>query len=218
MSAPTVPTDIGTEVPMGDSVAPSTPATETIPPTTPEAPGRASRWRSPGPTPRKSKPDKSPKPVRATKDSATLKKALTELYTAGGMMWAPFDPQCGMAVVNSAEPCADALVKLADENEAVKRALSALTQTSAWGGVMAAHLPIIMAIAGHHVAAVRERMPNNVVEMNSPAADTAPRPAPTTMRARGAASRSGALDVRFCPKCSGALVKGVVHTCPDGAA
>lgn len=217
---PTI-TDTGTDAPMpvGDPVVPAGSVPVGEPTSKAEEKARAG-WLPPRRSPNRPaaaraarKADSPPKP-RATKDDATLKKALTELYTAGGMMLAPFDAQCGMAVVNSADPCADALVKLAAENDAVRRALSSLTQTSAWGGVIAAHLPIIMAVSAHHVAGIRDKMPNNVVEMNTAGGDEAPRARPAARRATRAADGFG----RFCPDCNAALQKGVIHNCPNKGA
>lgn len=105
--------------------------------------------------PRAKKPaDKAPstKPPRARKNSEQLKSSVAEMYMSVGMMVVPFDPQCGMVVCNSAESCADSLVKAAEENDAMMRTLQAMVATSAWGGVIAAHLPIIMAVMAHHVA------------------------------------------------------------------
>lgn len=97
--------------------------------------------------------DKPPanKPPKTRKNNTQLKQSVTELYTSVGMMVVPFDQNCGMVVVNSADGCADALVKAAEENDALMRALQGLVATSAWGGVIAAHLPIIMAVMAHHV-------------------------------------------------------------------
>jgi hypothetical protein len=83
---------------------------------------------------------------------------LTDLYTTIGTMLCAFDQQCGIAVVNSAPKCAEALDKLAYENDAIRKTLYRLLETSAWGGVIAAHSPIIFAIAIHHVPAVRSAM------------------------------------------------------------
>lgn len=147
----------------------------TLPPES-EAPSPEAQPRPAGFIPRRSpvrrtrKTDTTPKAVKApkaTKDNPALKKALAELYGAAGLMLMPFDSTCGTVVVNSADQCAEALVKLADENEAVKRLLNALTQTSAIGGVLAAHLPIIMVVASHHFgeATSKIKMPDNVVPM-----------------------------------------------------
>jgi hypothetical protein len=88
----------------------------------------------------------------------SLVKPLTDLYTTVGLTLAPFDPVCSTAVLTNAEECARRLEMLARENESVRRVILAMVQTSAWGGVLAAHLPIIAMIMTHHgPPAVRER-------------------------------------------------------------
>lgn len=89
------------------------------------------------------------KPAPRAKKGAFI-EPLTELYTLLGGVLMPFDPQCANAVIVSAEKCAESMDELAYQNESVRRALTALTQTSAWGAVIFAHLPIIMSIAMHH--------------------------------------------------------------------
>lgn len=170
---------------------------------------RGSRAKTPPKPAPKPKADKTP---RVAKDDAALKKALMELYSSVGMLLMPFDQPCATSVVNSAEQCADALVKLAAENDAVRRTLNAITQTSAWGGVLAAHLPIIMAVTSHHFGPAKgigQSPADNVVDFNS----DAPR-RPETVRSRSAADGFG----RFCPECNAALVRGVVHHCGESGA
>lgn len=92
---------------------------------------------------------KKRKPAPRAKRGAFI-EPLTQLYTLIGGMLMPFDPQCANVVIMSAEHCAESMDNLAYENEAVRRALTALTQTSAIGAVVMAHAPIIMAVAMHH--------------------------------------------------------------------
>ena len=79
-----------------------------------------------------------------------LKAKLTQVYAFAGTAVFAFDPYCGRAILTSAESAAEAMDQLARENPAVKRVLEALVKTSALGTVIAAHMPIIMAIAMHH--------------------------------------------------------------------
>lgn len=214
------------DAPINDAVTPSpsvTPAsTQGDGQASDSAPGRPAgppflrraRGKTP-PRPAVKKADKQPRPARPSKDDAALKKALVELYSSIGLMAMPFDQPCATAVVNSADTCADAMVKLAAENDAVRRALTALTQTSAWGGVLAAHLPIIMAVTSHHFGAAKglnsplAPTPDNVVHLNDDG-DSAP-PRPRTARSRSAADGFG----RFCRECNAALVRGVLHVCEE---
>lgn len=107
---------------------------------------------------RKEKKEKEPPKKLPPRRKGALVKQLEELYTTVGMAVMAFDQPCGTAIVNSAERCAISLDNLAYENDAVRRILYRILETSAWGGVFAAHSPIIMAIAVHHVPAVRTVM------------------------------------------------------------
>lgn len=81
---------------------------------------------------------------------------LTKLYTGIGMSLMPFDMVCGTAVIESAERCAIALDDLAKQNHAVRKMLFAITQTSAIGTVLVAHMPILVAIMVHHMSGFKE--------------------------------------------------------------
>jgi hypothetical protein len=110
------------------------------------------------------------RPIPPKPREGTLVKPLTELYVTAGMTIAPFDPACSMAIISNAEECARRLEMLARENESVRRAILAITATSAWGGVMVAHLPIIAMIMTHHgPPAIRERAAG-IAMMTNPAA------------------------------------------------
>ena len=89
------------------------------------------------------------KPAPRAKKGAFI-EPLTELYTTLGMMLMPFDAHCSNVVIKSAGQCAEAMDELAYQNESVRRALAAITQTSAWGAVIFAHMPIILAVVMHH--------------------------------------------------------------------
>jgi hypothetical protein len=83
---------------------------------------------------------------------------LQQVYVGLGMMMMPIDPVCANAVITSAEQCAISLDKLAQENDAVRRALLALTKTSTLSAVFIAHMPIILAVGMHHVPAIQMAM------------------------------------------------------------
>jgi hypothetical protein len=100
---------------------------------------------------RASRPAKpAAKPVPGKPREGSLVKPLTELYTSVGLMLAPIDPVCSVAFIENAESCAKALETLARENETVRRVILAMTQTSAWGGVLIAHLPLLLMVMMHH--------------------------------------------------------------------
>lgn len=108
---------------------------------------------------RVTKPRRERKPIPPKPRNGQLVKPFTDLYVSIGTMMLPFDQVCGMAVIQSAPKCAEALEQLARENPAVRRALMAIVETSVWGAVIAAHAPILLAVAMHHVPAVRDNMP-----------------------------------------------------------
>jgi hypothetical protein len=104
--------------------------------------------------PRSEKPvkEKTPLPPRRR---GSMVKPLEKMYGSLAIAILPFDQVCATAVMNAAPQCAEALDNLAYENEAVRRILVSMLQTSAIGAVLLAHSPIIMAIMMHHVPAVR---------------------------------------------------------------
>lgn len=75
---------------------------------------------------------------------------LMAIYGAVALGISLKDPVCGMAIAQSAEKCAEAWDKMAQDNDAVRRVLFAITKTTAIGAVVAAHAPIIMAVGAHH--------------------------------------------------------------------
>lgn len=86
-----------------------------------------------------------------------LRDQLADLYTTAGTLLFPFDNYCGNIIIKSAPECADKLQELARQNEDVRRVLLALTQTSAWGAVLASHAPIIMAVGAHHFPGLKQQ-------------------------------------------------------------
>jgi hypothetical protein len=81
---------------------------------------------------------------------------LMKLYASVGAGLMVVDPICGTAIVTSAEQCARSLDELAYQNESVRRALYSLTTTSYVGAVLIAHMPIMMAVAMHHIPAAQQ--------------------------------------------------------------
>lgn len=81
---------------------------------------------------------------------------LIEMYGFVALAIMPFDAECAMAIMQAAPKAAESLNELSKVNPSVKRVLIMLTQTSAWGAVITAHLPIIIAVSVHHIPAVRE--------------------------------------------------------------
>jgi hypothetical protein len=125
-----------------------------VPPTVFEKPNPKAGRRAPlfgsakkaAPSARPSKPRSTvpaSKPGQFTDDIAAI-------YAAAAMAISIRDPICGQAVARSAVACGEQWDKLAQSNDAIRKALMALTKTSAIGAVIAAHVPIIMAVSSHH--------------------------------------------------------------------
>jgi hypothetical protein len=89
---------------------------------------------------------------------------LTNMYTGLGMTVAMVDKHCGMAIVESAEDCAQGWEDLAKTNPKVRRALLMLLETSDVTKIVIAHAPIMAAVMAHHMPLVREQQ-LKVVEM-----------------------------------------------------
>lgn len=105
--------------------------------------------------PRATKPE-TPAPPMPRKGN--LAKQITQLYISLGTFLMPFDTACAGAIINAAPDCGEAMENLARENPAVRKAILAMVETSVWGQVVVAHAPIMLAIAIHHVPAVRNNL------------------------------------------------------------
>lgn len=71
---------------------------------------------------------------------------LSQLYVLSAMGLMPFKPEAAKVVAKSADPCADAWIELAAENDAVRRAILAMVEGGAIMKVTAAHMPIVLAL------------------------------------------------------------------------
>jgi hypothetical protein len=129
--------------------------------TEPPPPSRGtggSRWRKrPAPAPKAKRAD-APTAVKTLipNRKGQFVEPLMKMYGGVGAMLMMYDPICGTAVMTSAQKCAETLDDLAYQNEAVRQVVWSLTRTSAFGAVIVAHLPIIMAITMHHVPAAQQ--------------------------------------------------------------
>ncbi len=81
---------------------------------------------------------------------AKAKESIAKFYQFAGMSLMPFDPVLAGVVVEQAPICADAVFDLAQENEAFRRFIIAMTQTSMYGALIAAHLPILLTVTARH--------------------------------------------------------------------
>lgn len=117
--------------------------------------------------PRSSRPKRDRGPAPPKPREGSLVKPLTDVYTGIGLMIAPVDSVCSTAFISNAEECARSVEKLARENEAVRRVVVRMLETSAWGGVIVAHLPILLMITMHHgPETVKERIAPVAAMMN----------------------------------------------------
>lgn len=79
-----------------------------------------------------------------------LVKPLTGVYEMVGGFIILADPDCGTAVINSAEDCAKSLDELARTNPKVRKVLMRMIESSTVTKVIIAHLPILLAVMAHH--------------------------------------------------------------------
>lgn len=91
-------------------------------------------------------------PVRKLTREAPSKEELSDLekltirYERLGKMAFPFHPKFGMAVQAQAQDCALSWFELAENNDSVRRWVLAALEGGAWGGVIAAHTPLFLAV------------------------------------------------------------------------
>jgi hypothetical protein len=76
-----------------------------------------------------------------------LVKPLRDLYTSVGTLVLPFNQPVGTAFIQNAEACARSLDDAARQDPRIRKALMALIASSVWGQVIAAHMPILLALA-----------------------------------------------------------------------
>lgn len=119
---------------------------------------------------RTKKEDESPRPRAQTRKKSAPSNVpgqfiepLTDLYTSVATLLFPLDPHCASVILTKnenedsphygktqAQICAESLDKAAQQNESLRRVLTMLTTGGTWGAVLAAHAPILLAIATHH--------------------------------------------------------------------
>jgi hypothetical protein len=85
-----------------------------------------------------------------------ISRELENLYTTVGTMVYMVQPRVGHTIVTEANKCAESLDELARTNPRVRRALESVLTTSAWSGVIVAHMPILMVLAYEYVPAFKQ--------------------------------------------------------------
>jgi hypothetical protein len=103
-------------------------------------------------------------PIAASKPGYFI-EPIQQTYGFIAMAIMPFDPVCANGLMLAAPGCAESWDNLATKNEAVRRMLFAITQTSALGLIITAHMPLIAAILMHHVPAMQNMMGTMGAEM-----------------------------------------------------
>ncbi|HET7414755.1 MAG TPA: hypothetical protein VFI97_03565 [Arthrobacter sp.] len=134
-----------------------------IPATVPDDAEQPSTERPRRGRPRRERTTATPKPPREKPDKPPLVpyregmfvEVLESWYTWLGMGLMLADPVCAQSVIASAHDCAVAIDKMSKQNHALRRWLVKLTQTSDLTAVIVAHLPILAAVAFHHVPSLR---------------------------------------------------------------
>lgn len=131
------------------------------------------RWWESRPKGDKKNSEKTAKPMPAMPRGG-LRASLENFYTGIAISVMPFDAHCGGMILDNAANCAKAMDELAKTNPAVRRVLLKMIATSAIGAVVTAHAPIVMAVAMHHVPALRERQEKMAADMAEMFANSQP--------------------------------------------
>ena len=107
-------------------------------------------------------PKTPPRRVNAVRESSPLpslpqiRKSLVDMYNYVAMFVAIKDADVAQSIIENAEECAESLIKLAEKNPAFKRTLAKLVASSAYAGVITAHMPILFVVAVKYVPALRD--------------------------------------------------------------
>jgi len=125
------------------------------------------------------KPDKAPKAPKSAPRKASLETrlagSLTTLGTmvaAAGAMTSPAVQLDGVAVIQHAPNIAAALDKVAKDDPRVAASLERMLTAGVWSGLIAAMLPLVLAIAANHGA-----IPDHIAAMLGATPPPAPAPA-----------------------------------------
>lgn len=81
----------------------------------------------------------------------SLQKPLLNAYVMIGMSVMTMAPEVGEAIIENAEKCSVAVNRLCQDNVKVYRIVDKLLTNAATAGVLAAHMPIIMAALTNYV-------------------------------------------------------------------
>lgn len=90
---------------------------------------------------------------------------IAALYKRAGTFIQPFDAGCGTALIMGADDCGKAWEEVCRRNPQMRRYVLAMIATGANMELLVAHLPIIAAVAIHHVPAVRQMVTQTTEQM-----------------------------------------------------
>jgi hypothetical protein len=146
------------DIPPLFSPPPPEPEAPSPPPTTPRRNARSRTTTAPKTPPRRTPLESVADEIPQQYHPGVLVKPLRELYTTAGTLIIPFNKPVGTAFLQNAEACAVALDNAAKVDKQIRRVLMMLVASSAWGQIIAAHMPILLAIAVTAVPSVRESL------------------------------------------------------------
>lgn len=88
-------------------------------------------------------------------------------YRRAGTFIQPFDPECGSALIAGADGCGKAWDQVCRRNPQIRRYVLAMLATTTHLDLVVAHLPILLAVAIHHVPAVRDMVTQTTEQMTN---------------------------------------------------
>lgn len=100
----------------------------------------------PAPQPAADVPPVDDEPRKLTPTMRTLREGVLDVYTGAQMMCYMFDPFSAEMIGATKHACADAWIELAERDKRVAAFLKRITTGSAWGGVIMAHLSMVLPI------------------------------------------------------------------------
>lgn len=117
---------------------------------------------TPDAPPAKPKRTRKTTPSRSGSRKRNLTEPLTDMYVTAGMGLGMFWPDDAAIIIPNAPKLAESLVKWGDSDPKVYAALERLCTTSAFGAVLAAHAPVILALlANHNVIGKKDAKPDS---------------------------------------------------------
>ena len=92
-------------------------------------------------------------PTRKATDKQ-IREQLEGTIGAIGATLVPFDPWCGVTILEGAGTLTDSLIEVSKSNPAVRRTLESFVVTSTWGTFLGAVGALVVPIMAHHSSAI----------------------------------------------------------------